>query len=161
MNYHGIIPTPCISLGYRVQDGALVSIDFLPRATTAVAARDSLGRRIESQLRRFFDSPCIVFDFPIHTEGTAFQQRVWQALRKIPPGERCTYGDLARRLGSSPRAVGGACRANPIPIVIPCHRVVAASGIGGYCGPASASMLRIKHWLLAHECAGGEAKFLI
>ncbi|MGK0673659.1 MAG: methylated-DNA--[protein]-cysteine S-methyltransferase [Halothiobacillaceae bacterium] len=82
--------------------------------------------------------------------GTPFQQRVWRALAEIPLGQTRTYGELATRLGTSPRAVGGALRANPIPIIIPCHRILAAQGLGGYAG-ASEEGRRRKAWLLAHE----------
>lgn len=82
--------------------------------------------------------------------GSAFQQAVRALLLVIPPGETRTYGECARLLGSSPRAVGGALRANPLPILIPCHRVVAAHGLGGYAG-ASKDGQRRKAWLLAHE----------
>ncbi len=83
--------------------------------------------------------------------GTAFQRRVWKALLNILPGQTRTYGELARELGSSPRAVGGACRRNPIPLLIPCHRVVAANGDGGFAGHTSGRWMDIKRWLLEHE----------
>ncbi|MFZ5579344.1 MAG: methylated-DNA--[protein]-cysteine S-methyltransferase [Pseudomonadota bacterium] len=81
---------------------------------------------------------------------------VWDSLRDIPPAQTCTYGELAGRLRSSPRAVGGALRANPIPILIPCHRVVGARGLGGYAGASAEGQAR-KRWLLAHE--GAALKF--
>ena len=152
----GIVAAPWGALGYILRDGALTSIDFLSSRTTLRSARDTLGRRVESQLQRFFKNPTATFDLPLQPEGTLFQQRVWAHLQDIAPGEPCTYGELARRLGSGARAVGGACRANPIPIVIPCHRVVAAADIGGYCGLHSGRMRRIKQWLLAHEGALSE-----
>jgi methylated-DNA-[protein]-cysteine S-methyltransferase len=83
--------------------------------------------------------------------GTPFQRRVWQRLSAIPAGETLTYGALARELGTSARAVGGACRTNPIPLVIPCHRVVATNGLGGYSGERGGDWLAKKRWLLAHE----------
>ena len=73
---------------------------------------------------------------PLAPAGSGFRQRVWQAMQAIPVGETRSYGALARALGSAPRAVGGACGANPIPILIPCHRVVAGGGLGGYSGGA-------------------------
>jgi methylated-DNA-[protein]-cysteine S-methyltransferase len=149
--YHGIVAAPWGALGYLVRDGALASIDFLPPRSVARPARDALGKRIEAQLRRFFKDPSAGFDIPLQPEGTAYQRRVWAALQRIAPGERLTYGALAHRLRSGPRAVGGACRANPIPLVIPCHRVVSAQGLGGYCGAPTARMQRVKQWLLAHE----------
>ncbi len=87
----------------------------------------------------------------VEPEGTVFQHRVWKALLDIPPGQTRTYGALARELGSSPRAVGGACRSNPIPLLIPCHRVVAANGDGGFAGHTSGRWMDIKRWLLEHE----------
>ncbi len=83
--------------------------------------------------------------------GTAFQQRVWQALLRIPAGETRSYGVLAAELGSSAQAVGNACRSNPVPIVIPCHRVVAVNGMGGYAGATAGYKMQIKRWLLQHE----------
>ncbi|MCP4042152.1 MAG: MGMT family protein, partial [Gammaproteobacteria bacterium] len=83
--------------------------------------------------------------------GTDHQLRVWNALGEIPPGETMTYGELARHLGSGPRAVGNACRSNPVPIVVPCHRVVSATGLGGFMGDTAGEPMAIKSWLLRHE----------
>ncbi len=91
------------------------------------------------------------FSLPFSLGGTDFQQRVWAALQEIPPGETRTYGELAKSLNSSPRAVGNACRANPCAIVVPCHRVVSAVGLGGYAGATHAAGLAPKRWLLRHE----------
>jgi len=90
-------------------------------------------------------------NLPIELQGTPFQRRVWKALREIPPGRTITYSELARQLGTGARAVGGACRANPCPIVVPCHRVVAVNGLGGFSGDTSGRKLEIKRWLLRHE----------
>lgn len=86
-------------------------------------------------------------ELPLAPRGSAFQQKVWQELRRIPYGTTCTYGELARRLGSSARAVGGAVGRNPLCLIVPCHRVLAAGGaLGGYAGGASR-----KRFLLAWE----------
>lgn len=90
-------------------------------------------------------------DLPLAPEGTPFQLRVWRALCEIPPGRTLTYGELARRLETSPRAVGGACRANPVPLLIPCHRVVARNGLGGFAGRRQGAWTDLKARLLAHE----------
>ncbi len=92
--------------------------------------------RARALLDDYFDGKPVDFSvLPLHPAGTTFQQRVWQALSRIPYGRLVSYGELAASLGSSPRAVGGACGANPIPLLIPCHRVVAADGrLGGYSG---------------------------
>ena len=86
------------------------------------------------QLEAYFDDPRSGFDLPLAPRGTGFQKRVWQALREIPPGCTERYGALAARLGSGARAVASACGANPIPIIIPCHRIVGALSLGGYSG---------------------------
>ncbi len=88
---------------------------------------------------------------PLRPQGSPFQQRVWNALLQIPAGSQVTYGELAKRLGTAPRAVGGACRANPIPLLIPCHRVVAAQGLGGFAGRREGRWVAFKQWLLTHE----------
>ncbi len=103
------------------------------------------------QLWDYFRHPETEFECELADQGTAFCARVWQALEEIPRGEVRTYGELARQLRTSPRAVAAACRANPYPILIPCHRVVAQAGLGGYCGQLQGAALAIKRWLLHHE----------
>lgn len=103
------------------------------------------------QLRRYFDDPQAGFELPLAGESTPFAARVRAALIAISPGEVLSYGALASKLGSSARAVGGACRHNPLPIVVPCHRVVARHGRGGFMGATDGSALEIKSWLLRHE----------
>jgi methylated-DNA-[protein]-cysteine S-methyltransferase len=95
-----------------------------------------------------------VFDLPLEPQGTEFRQRVWAVMRRIPAGSTRSYGDLARELHTAPRAVGQACGDNPIPIVIPCHRVVGGSGLGGFMHQDGGHPLNIKQWLLEHERAG-------
>lgn len=91
--------------------------------------------KARDQLQEYFDGKRLSFDLPLAPDGSAFQKRVWAALCAIPPGETRSYADIARAIGSAPRAVGGANGANPIPILIPCHRVIAADGsLGGYSG---------------------------
>ena len=108
-----------------------------------------LLRQARDQLQEYFDGKRMSFDLPLAPEGSEFQKRVWAALCAIPPGETRSYADIARTIGSAPRAVGGANGANPIPLFIPCHRVIAADGtLGGYSGgdgPAT------KRYLLDHE----------
>ncbi len=105
-------------------------------------------------IRDYFTRPTRLERVPLALEGSAFQLRVWEALRAIPPGETRTYGELAVLLGSGARAVGNACRRNPCPIVVPCHRVLARNGIGGYAGARGGELLAIKRWLLRHEGVG-------
>ncbi|MDX2143707.1 MAG: methylated-DNA--[protein]-cysteine S-methyltransferase [Rhodospirillaceae bacterium] len=114
------------------EDGAIVSLDW-------GWAKDNHStpflRKAKDQVDRYFDGKLADFDLPVKPAGTAFQQRVWRAMCAIPYGRTKTYGDLAKSLRSVARAVGGACGANPIPIIIPCHRVLASNGgLGGYSG---------------------------
>ncbi len=99
----------------------------------------------------YFDDPRCGIELPLLHWGTAFQRRTWHAIAAIPPGATRTYGELAQALGSAPRAIGGACRANPHPLVVPCHRVVARHGLGGFAGDRTGQLLEIKRRLLAHE----------
>ena len=107
------------------------------------------------QLQAYLEDPAFEFDVPLRLSGTHHQLAVWEAMRAIPAGETRTYGELAQSIGSSARAVGGACGANPVPIVVPCHRVVGAGGsLGGFMGAREEGFeLSIKRWLLAHEGA--------
>lgn len=124
--------TPLGDLTLSEDEGALVSLDWgrVPDQQPTpllIAAR--------AQLHDYFDGTRTGFDLPLAPHGTPFQQRVWAALTTIPPGQTWSYGQLARAVGSVARAVGQANGANPIPIIIPCHRVVASDGaIGGYSG---------------------------
>ena len=110
-----------------------------------------LMQRVVEQIMAYCQSPQRMFDLPLELEGTEFQQGVWRALLTIPPGQVKTYGELARELKTSPRAVGNACRQNPVPLIIPCHRVVAKQGIGGFGGVTQGRVLAIKQQLLRHE----------
>lgn len=107
-----------------------------------------------TQLQNYFSNASFQFDLPLHLEGTLFQKKIWQALREIPCGTTVTYKQLAERFQTSPRAIGNACRTNPIPVIIPCHRVVSQNGLGGFAGDTSGKLLEIKKWLLRHEQLG-------
>lgn len=145
------LPGEC-RLGIVTTSQGLVAIDFLPSATPLRAADDQLSRTVVAALDAYFAGAGDPFrQLPLAVVGSAYQRRIWCLLQTIMPGETRTYGELATVAGSGARAVAGACRANPIPIVVPCHRVVARSGLGGYGGATSGENLRIKAWLLAHE----------
>lgn len=102
------------------------------------------------QIIEYLHNPGFLFDISLSQHGTAFQQRVWQAIAAIPAGQVRTYGQLAREIGSGPRAVANACGANHLPLVVPCHRVVAQNGLGGFM-QGMQNGLNIKRWLLKHE----------
>jgi methylated-DNA-[protein]-cysteine S-methyltransferase len=131
-----------------------------PAGTRVEPTRDdALGWRVATQLREYFAGARRDFDLPLAPRGTEFQRRVWTALQAIPFGETRTYGDVADAIGCrAARAIGQANRRNPIPIVIPCHRVLASNGIGGYAGQDGDSKeLDTKRWLLRHEGVETEA----
>ena len=150
-DYHAIVAAPFGALGVRVADGVLTGIDFLPDVSELRAAKDVATQTICAQLTDYLKNPHHPLDFPMCLTGTPFQRRVWRAMQAIPVGETLTYAELAQRVSSGPRAVANACGANPIPVVIPCHRVVAKNGLGGFMGGREADSLSIKQWLLVHE----------
>lgn len=138
-------------VGIQTHAGQLAAIDFLPSSTNVKPADNATARQIADQLEAYISNGKFQFSLPLLLQGTAFQQKVWRALLTTRAGETCSYGAIASQLHSSARAVGNACRTNPIPIVVPCHRIVAKRGIGGYCGETSGPQMRIKQWLLEHE----------
>lgn len=150
-HYQAVLPTPFSCIGIVLTDDKLHGIDFLPADYPLQAPDSPLARRVAAALDHYFEDPTSSFDLPLAILGTAHQVKVWHALAAIPPGRTTTYGQLARLLGSSPRAVGQACGANPLPIIIPCHRVVAAHGRGGFMHQVSGAPLTYKDWLLNHE----------
>ncbi len=110
-----------------------------------------LAKQTRIQLENYMHHAHNDWDLPLVKSGTAFQQKVWQYLQTIPLGETRYYSDVAKALNSSAQAVGNACRANPLVIIVPCHRVISKSGLGGYNGQTSGHNLAIKQWLLEHE----------
>jgi len=118
---------------------------------TAKICNKDIQHQVECALKKYFDQQIPIPKFPFELHGTPFQKKVWQALCKIPFGQMRTYGELAELLNTSAQAIGNACRENPIPIIIPCHRVVSRTGWGGYCGKVSGSKIQIKTWLLQNE----------
>ncbi len=118
---------------------------------------NALAQRVVDQLLAYCADSSTPIDLPLAIEGTDFQRRVWDQIARIPPGSTATYGELARRLNGEARAVGQACGDNRLPLAIPCHRVVAASGIGGFAHHRGGAYEAIKRWLLLHE-AGSELR---
>jgi len=111
----------------------------------------ALRDRVHRQLENYLQGEPTAFDVPLMTQGSEFQQKVWTELEAIPSGQTRTYGEIARKIGSSARAIGGACKRNPIAVLVPCHRVVSASGAGGYAGDTDGDNMQVKLWLLHHE----------
>ncbi len=151
-HYDAILAAPPCRLGACFTGAALTRLDFLPASTAVSAGLDSRVRALSRELNAYWQDPAHVFDLLYVPSGTPFQLRVWRALLQIPPGQPTTYGTLARALSTAPRAVGQACGANPLPILIPCHRVLAANGaLGGFMHASNGAPLDVKTWLLAHE----------
>lgn len=146
-----VMKTPVGRIAIRVSEGRLSGIDFLTTVVTAqTTPKDPMALEVLRQLMAYFRDPQSPFRLPVEMGGTEFQRRVWRTLIQIPPGQVLSYGAVARQLNSGPRAVN-ACRSNPIPIVVPCHRVVSCRGMGGYAGETGGGKLQIKRWLLSHE----------
>lgn len=142
--------TPIGNLKLEFQDKKLFSLSIIDKKFIP-QNKKCINKNTLSLLNRYFVSAIPFPKVSLIAQGTDFQQRVWYELSQIHLGETRTYGDIANKLNSSPRAVGNACRKNPIQIIIPCHRVVSAKGIGGYAGETEGKQLKIKRWLLSHE----------
>ena len=148
MRQQRIMASPLGMLTLTAERDALVSLDF-GTLTASKASEDKLLRAAEEELRAYFKGQLRCFSLPLAPEGTLFQQKVWRALLEIPYGETRSYGEIAKAIGSprASRAVGRANHQNPLPILIPCHRVIGADGsLTGYGGG-----LTIKEQLLKIE----------
>jgi len=151
--FTAIVPAPFGAVGIQVQDGVLQGLTCLPPQTPKKLPADPVSKKAAQQVKKYFSQPDFHFDLPMAVSGTDFQRRVWDEIAAIPAGETATYGELARRLNTAPRAVGQACANNRLALAIPCHRVVGAKGVGGFFGVAegAGSHTRTKRWLLQHE----------
>lgn len=149
--FDAVLPAPFGGLGVRVRAEKLSELVFLPGVPAPDASHTPFMAEIGRQLAAYFANSAFRFDLPLHLNGTPFRQRVWHALPDIHVGHTLTYGELAQRLGSSPRAIGQALGDNPLPIILPCHRIVAAKGLGGFNHHRSDFFLDVKRWLLKHE----------
>jgi len=141
---------PC-RIGACFTGEALTRLSYLPADTPVTRDLDQRAWHLTNELECYLQSPRHHFDLLFVPIGTPFQLRVWHALWNIPAGQTLSYGALATQLKTAPRAVGQACGSNPIPLIIPCHRVISAQGLGGFMHAASGTPLDIKAWLLGHE----------
>ena len=144
-----LVPAPFGFVGVRC-DEAGDTLQLLLHALPLKAQPAPRASMITDQIAAYLDNPHMQWQTIAFPRGTAFQQRVWQAMREIPVGETRSYAQLAAAVQSGPRAVANACGANPLPLFNPCHRVVATHGLGGFM-QGLAQGLEIKRWLLAHE----------
>jgi len=149
--YQAKVSAPFGLLGIRIENGTLAGIVFLPRGGRTLGPQSPLADRVCAQIEHYLADPQFSFDLPIAASGTPFQRRVWSRIARIGTGCTRSYGEIARELASSPRAVGQACGANPVPLVVPCHRVLASGGIGGFAHHRTGFHLAVKRWLLEHE----------
>lgn len=151
MIYQAKLAAPFGVLGIHCDDTALLGIDFLAATYLPEQPVSAMAEAVCLQLMGYFADPDTPFIIPLRYTASAHRKKVWQAMLSIPRGETRSYGELAAELHSCAQAVGQACGANPIPIVIPCHRVVGKSSLGGFMHHAEGSPLNIKRWLLTHE----------
>lgn len=147
---------PFAVLGIVTDGGVITGVRYLPRHTQPVAPLNQAAERACREIERYLADPDYRFTVPYRLDGTPFQCRVWREIEKLReklcPIKTTSYGKIAERLQSGPRAVGGACGANPIPLIVPCHRVLATGGgLGGFMGGKDPFPLSVKRWLLRHE----------
>jgi methylated-DNA-[protein]-cysteine S-methyltransferase len=155
--FSAIVEAPFGAIGIRTEPGVIRELVYLPRHFNEKEPQDALSEQAARQVARYLSEPDFRFNLPLAEVGTAFQHRVWEAIAAIPRGDVLTYGQVAKLIRSAPRAVGQACGANWFPLIIPCHRVTAAGGLGGFSNhdDESGFHLGVKRWLLAHEGVKG------
>lgn len=147
---HLTVDTPTGPFTLTEEDGAITGATW---KTSPPACDDTpLLRRAADEVARYYEDPEAGFDLPLRVQGSDFQKAVCAAMSAIPLGNTRTYGEIAADLSAPAQAVGQACGGNPIPLLIPCHRVLGASGLGGFSGGEG---VETKVWLLRHERAGG------
>ena len=155
--YAATLRAPFATLGVCSDGRAVTRLAYLPGDVDEQSPTDRVAERALRELLRYLDDPAFVFGVPLAPAGTPFQRRVWEAIRAIPLAESRTYAEIARAVRSAPRAIGQACGANRIALIIPCHRVVGSRGaLGGFMGAAGPTgepgdPLAVKRWLLTHE----------
>lgn len=143
------VKTPLGQLGLVEQNGVITRLLWQAEDQGSPTA---LLNKACRQLAGYFEDPTGGFDLELRIEGSDFQRRICAVMLAIPLGETRTYGQIAEEIGASAQAVGNACGANPIPVIIPCHRVLGADTLGGFSGLCG---VETKVWLLRHEKAGG------
>jgi len=153
-----IVDFPKMKVGVVTREDRVVEIRYLPPSVALQRPRNALAAAAARQLERYREDADARFDLPVLVEGSSLQRAVWDAMCAIPRGSTRTYGDIARELDVDARAIGQACGDNRLPIVIPCHRVVAADGLGGFGHATGGYLLEAKRWLLAHEAPAFELR---
>lgn len=149
--FAAVMPAPFGRIGIATRAGYIDHITFLPADQPLQAACDELAEKAIVQIERYLADPDGRFELPLLIQGSAYRRRIWAAIAAIPRGQTRSYGDIAGDTRSVPRAVGQACGDNPFPLVIPCHRIVTRTGIGGFAHNEKGFLIDIKRWLLLHE----------
>ena len=149
--YAAVVAAPTFSIGIECNADEITGISYLG-PQPEIAPTTPLAQEAVRQLRAWLMDPTYEFGLPLAPAGTHFQRKVWAQISSIPPGKTMSYGEVAAAIHSGARAVGNACGANPYPIVVPGHRVVAANqALGGFARQRGGVLLDIKRWLLLHE----------
>ena len=148
--FDAVVAAPFGAVGIVTQDNYVTAMTLLPTQQPEYLSNHPFVQSVVRQVREYFNNPNTQLDIPIAIKGTAFQKRVWNAIASVPVGKTISYTTLAEIVGSGPRAVANACGANHVPLLVPCHRVVAKHGLGGFM-QGEAKGLAIKTWLLQHE----------
>ena len=153
--FSAIVPAPFGAIGIRSTGELLQELSYLPPQYKSKHASDKLTKKVAMQVAAYLKNPDYVFDLDLPDVGTEHQRKVWSVINAIPRGKVLTYGEVAHKIRSAPRAVGQACGANWFPLIIPCHRVTATGGIGGFARHDGGFHQSVKRWLLQHEQVPG------
>jgi len=147
-----IVSTPIGKIAIDYQVDFVTQIHQVADNVREVSKKDPFAIEIKKQFMAYFSGELKEFNLPfLFKQGTDYQLKVWDQIRKISFGDTKTYGEIAKTIKSGPRAVGNACRRNQLLLLVPCHRVVSAAGLGGFMGDADGRLVRRKQWLLNHE----------
>ncbi|MGH1538577.1 MAG: methylated-DNA--[protein]-cysteine S-methyltransferase [Gammaproteobacteria bacterium] len=149
-----IIKTPIGKIAIEYQNDFVIKVEQVADQVRVVSKKDPFAVEIQKQFAAYFSKELKKFSLPfLFQQGTDHQLKVWDQVRRISFGSTKTYGDIAKKIKSGPRAVGNACRHNQLLLIVPCHRVVSVSGLGGYVGDDTGKLVQRKQWLLNHESA--------
>jgi methylated-DNA-[protein]-cysteine S-methyltransferase len=148
-DFDKILQTPIGKLGVCFQKNTITKCQWLLDNPLSSQINSKKTDLIDEALSYYFDTAKFLNRLELCPSGTPFQLKVWNRLKVIPSGKTMTYGELAKELNTSSRAIGQACRTNPLVLFIPCHRIVSKTGLGGYMGVQK--KVSIKSWLLEHE----------
>lgn len=149
-NFDAVVAAPFGAVGIKVAHDYVTGLRLLPQAQAAFCVDQPFAQHAALTIQRYLADASVPLDLPFVLQGTPFQQRVWRQMLEIPLGEVWSYSELAARVHSGPRAVANVCGANLLPLLIPCHRIVAKNGLGGFMQGVDQG-LDIKRWLLQHE----------